>query len=88
LKVLEVFYFAQKAALYPMAPLFDQKSHTLKPRCERALKRIFTLCDHDRDGALSDAELNNFQVLIFPYHIKCHKCGLFIIRVLQSEFVA
>ncbi|XP_031251413.1 mitochondrial Rho GTPase 1-like [Pistacia vera] len=33
--------------------------------CVRALKRIFILCDHDRDGSLSDAELNDFQVKCF-----------------------
>ncbi|KAH9755020.1 mitochondrial Rho GTPase 1 [Citrus sinensis] len=42
-----------------------QESQALKPRCVRALKRIFILCDHDRDGALSDAELNDFQVKCF-----------------------
>lgn len=66
-KVPEVFYYAQKAVLHPTAPLFDQETQTLKPRCVRALKRIFILCDHDRDGALSDAELNDFQVLKFPF---------------------
>ena len=50
--------------LHPTGPLFDQESQTLKPRCVRALKRIFILCDLDRDGALSDAELNEFQVCI------------------------
>ncbi|KAL6500466.1 hypothetical protein OROHE_025832 [Orobanche hederae] len=74
IQVLEVFFFAQKAALYPTAPLFDQESQTLKPRCMRALKRIFILCDYDKDGALSDSELNNFQVKCFnapfePYEI-------------------
>ncbi|KAL6500462.1 Mitochondrial Rho GTPase 1 [Orobanche hederae] len=74
IQVLEVFFFAQKAALYPTAPLFDQESQTLKPRCRRALKRIFILCDYDKDGALSDSELNNFQVKCFnapfePYEI-------------------
>ncbi|KAJ7298943.1 hypothetical protein O6H91_Y353700 [Diphasiastrum complanatum] len=62
IQVTEVFYYAQKAVLHPTAPLFDQESQTLKPRCVRALKRIFILCDHDRDGALNDAELNDFQV--------------------------
>ncbi|KAK4481500.1 hypothetical protein RD792_012400 [Penstemon davidsonii] len=61
----EVFYYAQKAVLHPTAPLFDQEQQVLKPRCVRALKRIFILCDHDRDGALSDAELNDFQVKCF-----------------------
>ncbi|KAI8024188.1 Mitochondrial Rho GTPase 1 [Camellia lanceoleosa] len=65
LEIPEVFYYAQKAVLHPTAPLFDQEAQTLKPRCVRALKRIFILCDHDRDGALSDAELNDFQVKCF-----------------------
>uniref|UniRef100_M8BGI8 Mitochondrial Rho GTPase n=1 Tax=Aegilops tauschii TaxID=37682 RepID=M8BGI8_AEGTA len=64
-QVPEVFYYAQKAVLHPTAPLFDQEAQSLKPRCVRALKRIFILCDHDRDGALSDVELNDFQVRCF-----------------------
>ncbi|KAJ6434403.1 hypothetical protein OIU84_018001 [Salix udensis] len=65
IQIPEVFYYAQKAVLHPTGPLFDQESQTLKPRCVRALKRIFILCDLDRDGALSDAELNEFQVKCF-----------------------
>ncbi|KAL2632904.1 hypothetical protein R1flu_004383 [Riccia fluitans] len=65
IQVAEVFYYAQKAVLHPTAPLFDQETQNLKPRCFRALKRIFILCDHDRDGALNDAELNDFQVKCF-----------------------
>ncbi|KAJ8772033.1 hypothetical protein K2173_027210 [Erythroxylum novogranatense] len=65
IQIPEVFYYAQKAVLHPTGPLFDQESQTLKPRCVRALKRIFILCDQDRDGALSDAELNEFQVKCF-----------------------
>ena len=65
LQIPEVFYYAQKAVLHPTAPLFDQETQTLRPQCVRALKRIFILCDHDKDGALSDAELNDFQVFGF-----------------------
>ncbi|KAI3773084.1 hypothetical protein L6452_04282 [Arctium lappa] len=65
IQVAEVFYYAQKAVLHPTAPLFDQESQTLKPRCIRALKRIFILCDHDMDSALNDNELNEFQVRCF-----------------------
>ncbi|CAN1784019.1 Mitochondrial Rho GTPase 1 [Linum perenne] len=65
IQIPEVFYYAQKAVLHPTGPLFDQETQTLKPRCVRALKRIFILCDNDRDGALSDAELNDFQVKCF-----------------------
>ncbi|GLT52741.1 hypothetical protein SLA2020_260630 [Shorea laevis] len=65
IQVPDVFYYAQKAILHPTAPLFDQERQRLKPRCIRALKRIFVLCDHDMDGALSDSELNEFQVKCF-----------------------
>ncbi|KAL3538088.1 hypothetical protein ACH5RR_001454, partial [Cinchona calisaya] len=65
IQVIDVFFYAQKAVLHPTAPLFDQEAQTLKPRCVRALKRIFILCDHDRDGALCDEELNDFQVKCF-----------------------
>ncbi|XP_019173752.1 PREDICTED: mitochondrial Rho GTPase 1-like [Ipomoea nil] len=65
IQVAEVFCNGQKTVLYPIAPLFDLEAQTLKPRYIRALKRIFILCDHDRDGALSDAEFNNFQVKCF-----------------------
>ncbi|UZJ57337.1 hypothetical protein CBS101457_006657 [Exobasidium rhododendri] len=61
LNVSEVFYFAQKAVLYPTAPLYDSKEHALKIACVDALRRIFRLCDSDKDGVLSDAELNDFQ---------------------------
>ncbi|XP_071697164.1 mitochondrial Rho GTPase 1-like [Rutidosis leptorrhynchoides] len=64
-QVQEVFIYAKKAAIHPTAPLFDKQAQTLKPRCVRALKRIFILCDHDRGGALSDAELNYLQVKCF-----------------------
>ncbi|KAA8543230.1 hypothetical protein F0562_021275 [Nyssa sinensis] len=64
-QVPDVFYYAQKAVIHPTAPLFDQETQALKPRCVRALKRIFILCDHDIDGALNNAELNEFQVKCF-----------------------
>lgn len=59
--VSEVFYYAQKAVLYPSAPLYDTKAQSLKEPCIAALKRIFRLCDSDKDYLLSDDELNDFQ---------------------------
>ena len=61
----EVFYYALKAVLYPMAPLYDPENQTLQPLCIRALKRIFSLCDKDKDDVLNDNELNEFQVKCF-----------------------
>ena len=48
-----------------MAPLYEPEAQKLRPLCARALKRIFMLCDTDRDGILNDAELNHFQVQCF-----------------------
>ncbi|KAF5195626.1 Mitochondrial rho gtpase, partial [Thalictrum thalictroides] len=64
-KVSEVFYYAQRAVLYPIDPLFDLETQTLKPRCVMALKHIFNISDQDQDGSLSDAELNDYQVKCF-----------------------
>jgi Ras family protein T1 len=61
LNVSEVFYFAQKAVLYPTAPLYDSREHNLKQGCVDALKRIFHLCDKDKDDILNNDELNEFQ---------------------------
>lgn len=63
IQIAEVFYYAQKAMLHPTSTLFDQEAQTLRPRCVRALKRIFILCYHGRNGALSDADLNDFQAM-------------------------
>lgn len=46
----EVFYYALKAVVHPMGPLYDPEAQTLKPLCAKALKRIFLLCDTDKVG--------------------------------------
>ncbi|BDA51482.1 mitochondrial Rho GTPase 2 [Coccomyxa sp. Obi] len=67
--VSEVFYYAVKAVVHPVAPLFDVHAHNgagaLRPLCIKALMRIFSMCDADKDGTLNDAELNKFQVECF-----------------------
>jgi len=61
----EVFYYALKSVVYPIAPLYNPETQKLKPLCARALKRIFILCDQDGDGVLSDEEINEFQMKCF-----------------------
>jgi Ras family protein T1 len=63
--ITEVFFLCQKAVTYPIAPLFDYKEGHLKPTCVTALKRIFYLCDKDRDGFLDDQEMRDFQARCF-----------------------
>ncbi|KAF0918667.1 hypothetical protein E2562_025597 [Oryza meyeriana var. granulata] len=55
IQVHEVFYYAQKAVLYPTAPLFDQGTGSNNTLYE----------GFEADGALSDVELNDFQVKCF-----------------------
>lgn len=62
--IAEIFYFAQRAVLYPTAPLYDSREHALKPACVNALRRVFKVCDQDKDGVMNDLELNNFQVCL------------------------
>ena len=63
--VSDVFYYAVKAVLYPLQPLYERTERRLKPACLRGLKRVFRICDQDNDGFLSDSELNGFQLTCF-----------------------
>jgi len=65
LNTQNIFYFAQKAVMYPLFPLFDITENKLKHECVTALKRIFRLCDRDKDNALNDQELKEFQLKCF-----------------------
>jgi mitochondrial Rho GTPase 1 len=65
----EVFYFAQKSVLHPTGPLYNVDTHSLTVSAAAALRRIFTMCDRDRDGALNDKELNDFQFRCFNIHL-------------------
>ncbi|VDP81943.1 unnamed protein product [Echinostoma caproni] len=65
LNLSETFWFAQKAVLYPTAPLYDAERKELTPACVRALIRVFRICDTDNDGYLSDRELEAFQSRCF-----------------------
>lgn len=59
--ISEMFYYAQKAVLYPSSPLYIMEQGDLTPECKKALTRIFKICDLDNDGLLNDSELNAFQ---------------------------
>lgn len=54
MNLIDVIYCAQRAVLFPIAPLFDSIEKKLKPEYERALLRIFRICDKNADGFLDD----------------------------------
>ena len=56
---------AQRAVLYPLAPLYDLNSKELTPKFKKAIMRIFRILDKDLDGKLTDNELRNLQEKVF-----------------------
>ncbi|CAH0517775.1 unnamed protein product [Peronospora belbahrii] len=60
-QVAQAFFLAQKAVLYPVAPLYDEKKRQLQPKCVKAIRRTFRLYNRDRSGILSREELNEYQ---------------------------
>ncbi|KRX09002.1 hypothetical protein PPERSA_01889 [Pseudocohnilembus persalinus] len=63
--VRDIIYCAQRAVLFPLAPLYDMNKKQLKPEFEKALTRIFRICDKDLDGVWNDQELVDFQSDVF-----------------------
>lgn len=51
--------------MFPISPLFDSIEQKLKPEYEKALLRIFRICDKNNDGFLDDYELCEFQTEVF-----------------------
>lgn len=43
--VSEVFYYAQRAVIFPLAPLYDITRRELTPKFKKALVRIFKVGD-------------------------------------------
>lgn len=63
--VKKVLNAAQRAVLYPLAPLYDLNSKELTPKFKKAIMRIFRILDKDLDGKLTDNELRNLQEKVF-----------------------
>ena len=39
--ISEIFYYAQKAVVYPIKPLYNAEDKELTPKCRKALVHIF-----------------------------------------------
>ena len=63
--VVVAFYLCQRAFTHPISPIFDSKEGSLKPAAVDALKRIFFLCDGDKDGILSHHEFSDLHMRCF-----------------------
>jgi GTPase SAR1 family protein len=84
LNIRQVFYFAQKAVIYPLKPLYNMRDACLQNDFRIALKRIFRIFDCDRDGFLSDEELNLFQVQCFAAQMEAADIAA-VKKALQAE---
>ena len=60
---------AHRTVLFPMSPIYDSESKRLTPKFVDRLKRIFTLCDLDGDGALNESEIQYFNHRTFDEKI-------------------
>ena len=57
----------------------------LKPACISALRRIFKLCDVDKNNFLNDAEIDNFQRKCFGAPLQRHELESVKAVVRQNE---
>jgi hypothetical protein len=65
--LIDILKCAQKAVLFPIAPLFDLLNYSLTPEFDKALKRSFRILDRDNDGYLNDEELVEYVADVFGY---------------------
>lgn len=70
--IQEVFYYARKAVMYPVKPLYDLNGREIcmKSHFQRALRRCFRIFDRDRDNLWCNAELRKFQSMIFDTNLQ------------------
>lgn len=70
MNLIDVVYCAQRAVLFPLEPLFDAQEKKIKPEYQRAIMRIFRICDKDGDGYLNDSELAELQSSVFDAELQ------------------
>lgn len=69
LDVQELFYYGQKAVLYPTLPLFSDDRKHLSEDVVRRLHRVFILVDSDADGRVGRKEFKTYQAECFGQRI-------------------
>ncbi|KAF7634476.1 Mitochondrial Rho GTPase [Meloidogyne graminicola] len=82
--ISEIFFYAQKAVVYPFRPLMSLEEKKLSMKCQKALARIFKLSDSDNDGFLSDDELMNFQ--LFSFGVPLTSAAIAEVKQVISEY--
>lgn len=72
--VAEVFWFARRLHIYPVSPLYDVAKKELTEGCNYALRRVFRMCQKNREpgevkDVLTDDDLKAFQVTVFKQQL-------------------
>eukprot|EP01044_Picomonas_judraskeda_P006929 COSAG03_NODE_717_length_6119_cov_44.906645_2_plen_736_part_00 len=72
--VAEVFWFARRLHIYPVSPLYDIAKKELTEGCNYALRRIFRMCQKNREpgelkDVMTDEDLKGFQVTVFKQEL-------------------
>lgn len=79
-----VFYLAELAVTFPLAPLYDCDMCDFTLPCKRAFRRIFRIADADQDGLLSDQELMALQSKCFDVPLSGNDIGAIKKQIQQS----
>jgi hypothetical protein len=69
--------------LHSLALEVSLDGQVLKPSCVSALKRIFKLCDTNKDGILDPSELNEFQVSQIPRASLCRTVHMLLAKMFR-----
>lgn len=83
--VSDIFYYAQRAVIYPSQPIYSAENRDITQNCRKALVRIFKLNDNDNDGLLNQYELNQFQLFCFGVPLAENSYNEIINRVAEND---
>ena len=62
--IRELFYTAQRTITFPLQPLFDKATQSLRHEYSCILRRVFRFFDRNQDGYWNSTEMNVFQVAL------------------------
>ena len=84
LNVDNVFYHGELVVTFPVEPLYDSKHEMYTLACRKALTRIFRVVDTDRDGLLSDQELNQLELKCFKDNLRDQEIAVVKRRIFHT----
>uniref|UniRef100_A0A0N4ZC96 Mitochondrial Rho GTPase n=1 Tax=Parastrongyloides trichosuri TaxID=131310 RepID=A0A0N4ZC96_PARTI len=83
--ISDIFYYAQRAVIYPSQPIYSAENRDITQNCRKAFVRIFKLTDTDNDALLNQYELNQFQLFCFGIPLAQNSYNEIINRVAEND---